>query len=92
MTIRNFPRCEVGRQSVVNTLMSCTPLRYVDNFTHAQPRPFAPIDIDICMHSSVEIGSSSPFSVVRSVDGQPIIDADEPRHTAAATVYGNCNG
>ena len=28
----------------------------------------------------------------RSVAGQPINDADEPRHAAAATVYGNGNG
>jgi len=46
--------------------------------------------------SSVEIGSSSIFPLFRSVAGQPIIDADEPRHTAAATataaVYGNGNG
>jgi len=27
-----------------------------------------------------------------SIAGQPIIDADEPTHTAAATVYGKGNG
>ena len=31
MAVRNFPTCEVGRSSVLNTLTPCTPLRYVRN-------------------------------------------------------------
>jgi len=39
MAIRNFPKCEVGRSSVLNiynTLLSCTPLRYVRNVAHEE--------------------------------------------------------
>ena len=43
-------------------------------------------------HSFVEIGSSSIFPLFCSVAGQRIIDTNEPRCTAAATVYGNGNG